>query len=558
MNIKLPVLTKKIFDLGSYSKPVLNYLLYNKIDICYKNYLKSLEYIWKREYEKALKEVNSGLKKCKENKSLYYLLLSNKFIILFYLKDIENFKILYNKIRKEYKKIPPTVRKITNQCIINYSLMNEDSNLSKSRFWSKDKEITPSTKLFLLIGKARKEIKEGRIEKGIFYYQNGLQIATKIPHPTGIITCCNDISWYLIIEKPFKSLYYAEKGIYYLSYYFEEPKINFYILDTNFNIERKLNFYRIFETGEIINIYKDDDFVKNKYSNLLNEIRKFEINFDKNLYKNSSNLRNYLKKQIKNIKKASKLTKISRNKLSNILDGKTKNIRGDTIRKLINGLNIDIDNNIPNEIFSEIIKIKIDQNFKNSVEYLKEKSEIEKNKLIVSTYMALFNRKDLYKYLIKKDVLKKIIYLIGNDFDNFINFTQKRYETKRFISYILNPPTFIKGRRDLILKFFDNIDKAKLNFIINFYLNIKENEREILDIFIRNYIRFNKISHILGINSDIRFKHNDIIESLNLNSNSCVLSYYSFSKWERVKFNRLLEKLDIAYKNKKIELNFKN
>ncbi|HQN48082.1 MAG TPA: hypothetical protein PL104_01295, partial [Caldisericia bacterium] len=244
----MPVLTKKIFDLGSYSKPVLSYLLDNKIDICYKNYLKSLEYIWKREYEKALKEVNSGLKKCKENKSLYYLLLSNKFIILFYLKDIENFKILYNKIRKEYKKIPPSVRKITNQCIINYSLMNEGSNLSKSRFWSKDKGISPSTKLFLLIGKARKEIKEGRIEKAIFYYQKGLQIATKIPHPTGIITCCNDISWYLISEKPFKSLYYAEKGIYYLAYYFEEPKINFYILDTIFNIEKKLNYYRIFET----------------------------------------------------------------------------------------------------------------------------------------------------------------------------------------------------------------------------------------------------------------------------------------------------------------------
>jgi len=558
MNIKLPVLTKKIFDLGSYSKPVLNYLLDNKIDVCYKNYLKSLENIWNREYEKALKEVNCGLKKCKENKSLYYLLLSNKLIILFYLKDIENFKILYNKIRKEYKKIPPSVRKITNQSLINYSFMNEDLNLPKSRFWSKDKEISPSTKLFLLIGKARKEIKEGRIEKGVSYYQKGLQIATKIPHPSGIITCYNDISWYLINEKPFKSLYYAEKGIYYLSYYFENPKIYFYILDTIFNIEKKLNYYKIFETSEIIDIYKDDDFVKSKYSNLLNEIKKFDVNFDKNLYKNSLKLRNYLKKQIKNINKTSKLTKISRNKLNNILNGKTKNIRGDTIRKLINGLNIDIDNNIPNEIFSEIIKIRIDQNFKNSVEYLKEKSEIERNKLIVSTYMALFNRKNLYKYLIKKDVLKRIIYLIDNDFYIFINFTQKKYETKRFISYILNPPTFIKGRRNLISKFLDNIDKAKLNFIINFYLNIKENEREILDIFIRNYIRFDKISHSLGINSDIRFKHNDIIESLNLNSNSCILSYYSFSKWERVKFNRFLEKFAIVYKDNKIELNFKN
>ena len=553
MNIKLPVLTKKIFDLGSYSKPVLNYLLDNKIDVCYKNYLKSLENIWNREYEKALKEVNCGLKKCKENKSLYYLLLSNKLIILFYLKDIENFKILYNKIRKEYKKIPPSVRKITNQSLINYSFMNEDLNLPKSRFWSKDKEISPSTKLFLLIGKARKEIKEGRIEKGVSYYQKGLQIAAKIPHPSGIITCYNDISWYLINEKPFKSLYYAEKGIYYLSYYFEDPKINFYVLDTIFNIEKKLNYYKIFETSEIIDIYKDDDFVKSKYSNLLNEIKKFDVNFNKNLYKNSLKLRNYLKKQIKNINKTSKLTKISRNKLNNILNGKTKNIRGDTIRKLINGLNIDIDNNIPNEIFSEIIKIRIDQNFKNSVEYLKEKSKIERNKLIVSTYMALFNRRNLYKYLIKKDVLKRIIYLIDNDFDIFINFTQKKYETKRFISYILNPPTFIKGRRNLISKFLDNIDKAKLNFIINFYLNIKENEREILDIFIRNYIRFDKISHSLGINSDIRFKHNDIIESLNLNSNSCILSYSSFSKWERVKFNRFLEKFAIAYKDNKIE-----
>ena len=553
MNIKLPILTKKIFDLGSYSKPVLNYLLNNKIDVCYKNYLKSLEYIWNREYEKALKEVNCGLKKCKENKSLYYLLLSNKFIILFYLKDTVNFKILYNKIRKEYKKIPPSVRKITNQFLINYSFMNEDLNLPKSRFWSKDKEISPSTKLFLLIGKARKEIKEGRIEKGVSYYQKGLQIAAKIPHPSGIITCYNDISWYLINEKPFKSLYYAEKGIYYLSYYFEDPKINFYVLDTIFNIEKKLNYYKIFETSEIIGIYKDDDFVKSKYSNLLNEIKKFDVNFNKNLYKNSLKLRNYLKKQIKNINKTSKLTKISRNKLNNILNGKTKNIRGDTIKKLVNGLNIDIDNDIPNEIFSEIIKIRIDQNFKNSVEYLKEKSKIERNKLIVSTYMALFNRRNLYKYLIKKDVLKRIIYLIDNDFDIFINFTQKKYETKRFISYILNPPTFIKGRRNLISKFLDNIDKAKLNFIINFYLNIKENEREILDIFIRNYIRFDKISHSLGINSDIRFKHNDIIESLNLNSNSCILSYSSFSKWERVKFNRFLEKFAIAYKDNKIE-----
>lgn len=540
MNIKLPVLTKKIFDLGSYSKPILNFMLENRIDICYRHYLKSLEYIWKREYLEALKEVNSGLKRCKNNISIYYLLLSNKFIISFYLNDTENLKNLYNKIRREYKKIPSSVRKIISQFLMNYSLMGQNTDFQKSRFWSKEKELSLSTKLFLLISKARREIKEKRIQNGISYYQKGLQIATKIPHPTGLITCFNDISWYLRNEKPLKSLYYAEKGIYYLGYYYEEPKINFYILDTIFSIEKKLNFYRIFETSELINNYKNDDFVKNKYSKLLNETRRYRVDFEKNLYKNSKSLRNYLKKYMKNINKASKITKISRDKLYDILNGKTKNIRGETIRKLINGLNIEIENNTPNEIFSELIKIKIDENFEKTISFLNEKEDIEKNKLIISTYMSLYDRKNQYRYLIKKDNLKKILYLINSDFEKFKEFTNKRYETKRFISYVLNPPIFIKGRRDLILKFLNNIHYENLNDFINFYLNINEDEREILDIFIRNYIRFNKITINLGENIEIE-KYKNIIDFLNFNTSSILLSLYFFSKWERVKFKKIIE-----------------
>lgn len=554
MNIKLPILTNKIFDLGSYSKPVLNFLLDNKIDICYKHYLKSLEYIWKREYNKAYEEVNSGLKKCKKNKSIYYLLLSNKFIISFYLKDNENLKLIYTKIRKEYEKIPPSVRKITNQSLTNYSLMSNSSNLPKSRVWSKDKEMSPSTKLFLLIGKARKEIKENKIQKGIIYYQKGLQIALRIPHPTGVITCFNDIAWYIQNKKSFKSLYYGEKGIYYLGYYFEEPKINFYILDTIFNIEKKLNFYRIYETSELIELYKDDEFVKSKYKNLLNEIKKYAVNFEKNLYKNNIKLRFYLKKHIKNIKKVSNSAKISRDKLINILNGRTEYIRSETIKKLIEGLNIDIEKNIPNEIFSELIKIKVNDNFKKAVEYLYEKPYIEKKKLVFATFMALFERKNTFKYLIKKGVLKEILYLINSDFDKFTHFVEKKFELKRFISYFLNPPEFIKGRKDLILKFLDNVDEENLNIIINYYLDMNENEKEIFDIFIRNYIRFNKISINLGIDNEIDLKYKNIFRLLNINANSFVLAYYFFKKWERVKFNRILKKLEFIYQDNKKSL----
>lgn len=554
MNIKLPVLTKRIFDLGSYAKPILYFLLDNKIDFCYKSYLKSLNYIWKREYKKADEELNLGLKKCKQSKSIYYLLLSNKFIISYYLNDSKTLKIIYSQLRKEYKKIPPTVRKIISQFLINYSLLKNDTDLPKSRFWSKDKELSQSTKLFILIGKARKKIKEGMLEEAISYYQKSLKIALKIPHPSGIITCYNDISWYLRDTKPLRSLYNAEKGLYYLGNYFEEPKTYFYILDTLFNIYKKLNYYRIYEISEFINLYKDDDFIKNRYINLLKNTKNYIINFEKNSYKNSFSLRNYLNKKIKNVKKTSKLTKISRDKLIKILNGKTKKIRSKTIRKFINGLNIDIEKGTPNQIFSELIKIKIDSNCQRSIENLSNKTYLEKNKLILSTFMALFIRKKIFKYLVKKDVLKEILYLINSDSFKFNDLVNKRYEIKRLVSYIINPPNFIKGRRDLILKFLDKLDEEKLNIIIDYYFNINENEREIIDVFIRNYIRFEKISINFGLDQKINLKIKDIVDFLNLNFNSFILSYYYFSKWERVKFNRIISKLEILIKDFRLKL----
>lgn len=554
MNIKIPVLTKRIFDLGSYSKPIVNYLLENKIDVCFRHYLNSLNFIWKRDYNNALNEINLGIKRCKENRSMYYLLLSHKLIIQLMLND-KNLIHTYNKLRREYKNIPPLIRKITNQALINSFQIIKNINLPKSRLWSKESELSSSTKLFLFIGKARKEIKENRIQEGINYYLKGLQIASKIPHPSGLITCLNDISWYLMDSKPLKSLYYAEKGVYYLGYYFEDPKIKFYVLDTLFNIEKKVNYLRIFETKELIQNFKNDEFVKSKYKELLRDIKNYDFNFDNNLYKNSVRFRNYLKKYIKNISSASKLTKISRSKLINILNGKVKNIRSETIKKLIIGLKIDIDKNTPKPIFSEFIKIKIDENFKNAVEFLKTISFEEKIKMVLSTYMALYNKESNFKYLIKKETLKRVIELIKNDFDSFLKFISKSYETKRFISYIINPPEFIKARRDLTTKFLDSLNINELNIFIDLYCNLSHKEREILDIFIRNYIRFNKISFKLNEdfnNFDELLNFINIFSNLNLDS--LILSYYYFSKWERVKLIRIIKKLQPIYKNFKQEL----
>ncbi len=553
MNIKLPYLSKKILELGSYTQPLLNFILENKIDPCLRHYLNSLDLIWKREYEKAKKEVELGLKLCKKNLSVYYLLLSNKFIVSYYLKDKE-FEILYKKIKGNLKKVPPTIRKIFNQFLLNYPLISNKNNYTKSRFWGNEKDLSNSTKLFLLIGKAREKIKEGKIDEGINFYLKGLKIGKNIPHPSGIITCLNDISWYLKDTKPLKSLYFSEKGLYYLGFFYEEPKMYFYLLDTSFWIEKSLNYYRIFELSKLINRYENDNYLSWRYLNLFKESKKYLFDLEKNLYENSIELRKFLKKNIKSLKLTSKITEIPRNTLRVILKGRVKNIKGETLRKLISKLNFEIDNETPKEILNEIVKLKLLYIFEKGVSFLKEKNFYQGKKLIIATYVSLFDREENFKTLTRRDVLEKLFYLYENDFEEFKNYIKSNLTFLEFFLNIITPNPFIKGRRDLILKFLNHLSDNELNDFIDFYLNLKERERLMLDIFLRNYIRFNRLS----INLNTKFENyillREISETLKLNFPFLILSLYYFSKRERVKIRRILLKLILILKKKEIKI----
>lgn len=553
MNVKVPYLSKKILELGSYTKPLLNFILENKIDLCLRHYLNSLDLIWKREYEKAKKEVELGLKYCKKNLSVYYLLLLNKFIISYFLKT-EEFDKLFIKLRKEYKKMPPTIRKILFLFIHNYSLISNKNNYLKSRFWSNEKELSNSTKLFLLIGKAREKIKEGKLDEGINFYLRGFKIGKNIPHPSGIITCLNDISWYLKDTKPLKSLYFLEKGLYYLGLFYEEPKMHFYLLDTSFWIEKSLNYYRIFELSKLINRYQNDGYLNERYLNLFKESKKYLFDLDKNLYENSIELRKFLKKNIKSLKLTSKITEIPRNTLRDILKGRVKNIKGETLRKLITKLNFEFDNETPKEILNEIVKLKLLDIYEKGISFLKEKNLYQGKKLIVATYISLFDREENFKTLTRRDVLEKLLYLYENDFEEFKNYLKSNSNFFEFVLNIIAPNPFIKGRRDLILKFLNHLNDDELNDFIDFYMNLKERERLMLDIFLRNYIRFNRLSINLNTKFENYLLFREISEILKLNFTSLILSLYYFSKRERVKIRRILLKLILIFKKKEIKI----
>ncbi|MBC7195589.1 MAG: hypothetical protein H5U37_08040, partial [Caldisericia bacterium] len=364
------------------------------------------------------------------NASLYYLLLSNLFLISFFLKD-KNFEKLYAFIRKNYRKIPSSIRKLLNLYIINYSFLSQNKNLNKSRFWSKESDFSPSTKLFLLIGKAREKIKEEKIEEAINFYNRGLKIAQSIPHPSGLITCLNDIAWYSLNLKPLKSLYFSEKGLYYLGYFYEEPKIYFYLLDTSFWIQKNLSYPRIFETKELIDYYNEDEFVKERYKNLLDETERFNVNFEKNIYENSEDLRNFLKKHIQNLSSASRKTKVARSKIFNIMKGIAKSVKGTTLRKLILGLNIEFDKDLPYPIYNELVKITIDNLFENSIKYLKNLEKFDGKKILISTFISLFNREKYFKMLSRKDIINKIFDLYEENFEKLVNYVKESFELKR-------------------------------------------------------------------------------------------------------------------------------
>ncbi len=542
MNLKVPILSRKIFEFGSYTKPLLNFLLEQKIDLAFKHYLNSLNYIWNREYQNAKREIELGFKKCKNNASLYYLLLSNLFLISFFLKD-ENFKRLYSFIRKNYRKIPASIRKIFTQYMVNYSKLFPNNYFSKSRFWSRDVHFSPSTKLFLFIGKAREKIMEEKIEDAISFYNKGIKIAQSIPHPSGLITCLNDIAWYSLNLKPLKSLYFSEKGLYYLGYFYEEPKMHFYLLDTSFWIQKNLSYSRIFETKELIEIYNSDEFVKERYKNLLEEIKNYNVEFEKNIYENTENLREFLKRYIDNFSLASRKTKIARSKIFNIMKGISKSIRGTTLRKLILGMNIEFEQNLPFPIYNELIKINIDKFFENSIKYFKKLDKIQGKKILISTFISLFNREKYFKMVSRKDVINKIFDLYEKDLNELIDYIKESFELKRFFAYFLSPPPFIKGRKELILKILNSIDEEKLNKFIYFYLSLKGDEQELFDIFLRNSMRFLKLSIKLNVEFENYITLKEFTSLFNINFDSAILSYYYFKGWERVKIKRIINKL---------------
>ena len=499
MNIKVPQVIDVLMKYGSFARPLVNWALSNdKLNSALKEYFKAIRYDWQKEYTLEFNCIERGIKSCKDDQTVKYLFLAQELSVLQNLKKPEGNRV-YIQLRREFHKVPKLARKTIATALLSYpSLKTNETDLLKTRLWSQYYQDDMSTQVFILLGKAREKIKTGNITEGIALYFKGLRIAKTIPHPTGIIESLNDSAWYIRHSHPHWALRLANQAIYWVGWYREDARSIFYVFDTFFEIQRIVSDQRLGETASLMTSLQkylpsgQGRGTGEYYKEIIQDCKYFIFDLEGSVYKNSNSLRNYLRRFIRSISSASVSSNISRGKLSAILNGKTKTVRGETIRKLIKGLKLKLNQlNDPTPLINEWMKIKIEDAFFDSLEKLKGIKPSNRIISLLLAYMTIFSRKERLPYLSRKGKLERAIKLCTADMNEFTNFMSNRYETMRFVSDMINEMhPFIEGRKDLVKKFLGRMPKKRMRMFAVSYAELTEGDRKTVDAFARNYTRY--------------------------------------------------------------------
>ncbi|HOP95684.1 MAG TPA: hypothetical protein PL130_07940 [Dictyoglomaceae bacterium] len=549
MNRKVPNTAYILFKYGFLAKPFLNLILEENINKAWKHYFKSQKFEWQNNYEKALEEVERGLKLCKRDLTLFYLLYAEKTLFLKILRNPEG-DTLFQRIRKDYAKIPTLARKIVAPTLSDYFVHKyEDLSVQKIRFWSKEYKLDKSSYLFLLLAKARIEIKNNNLRKGISLYFEGFRIAKEIPHPTGILSALNDSSWYIKEKHPKFSLRSIKNACYFAGWYKEEIGCVFFVLDTLLEVQKITKDPSIFETINIINTVEKELpkgsgwGTREHYKNTLEFAQKFSIDIKSKTYENSEEIRKYLKNTLgkRKIYESAEIVGLTPRNLSLLLNGKTQRVKDATIRKFIESFNPSIDIlKSPLPFLTECIKMEMEKNFKENLEKFLNLPIEERNLLFISTYMSLLREKNFY--LSREGRIKSLFELMIKDQKRFIKQVEKDYEFMKFFNNMFNSINLIySARKNLALNFLRNLPQSRQEEFIEFYIKLEEKDKKLIDTFVRNYVRYDRkwevnvpsFKELEGFRKKFRLKKTPIALSL----------YYFDKKSQRERLISLLRKV---------------
>ncbi len=569
MNRKVPRVVNLIDTFGSFSEPFLNMILDSgNLKYGWKKYFTALKLSWKNKFSLALNEINEGLKVCQKDKTLYYLLLSRKLHTLMGMKDPQG-DLIYANLMKNESNIPFTARKYVMPILLNYRSIRKIEEgvkeLRRARIWGGKYVDDRRTQIFLFLGKAREKIEIGEITEGFSLFLKSFRIASHIPHPLGITDSLNDMSWYMRKTHPYWACGIAKQAVYWAGWYKEDVTSVFYTFDTLFECQEIVNDYQLYKSANVMLLaikhlpHGTGRETQEHYYDKINFCERIVPNFKISEYENSKSLRKYLKSKMRSATYTQKISNVGKANILAILNGRVKKVRGDTLRKFVRALKLNLSpDNCPFPIWNEYVKVKTEKDFLKSVEKLKKIKNDQRQIDLVITYMTYLDRRKSLPYLSQSGKLEKVFTLLEN-LEKFKDFTSKSYEMMEFVCNMTNKMyPFFQARKDLAKKFIKNMPKMAKEIFIKRYIEmsanrpfIVENDREAIDKFARNYIRYDinwginlKSMKLPQVDHSQRIVLERIMQIFHLRKIPALLAYYALEdENEKKRLLKVLKKL---------------
>jgi len=528
LNKKLCEILDLLFKHGQYSKPfVVNFLQFFTGPECF--YLKARLLSWRNEYDRALYEIEKGLKTVDSTRA-EYLLCALKLSLLSKTGAKQTDKMIV-KLKKGLHRIPPIARKLIISTILNHTIRS--CGVEKIRIWGKLYENDLATWCAVQIAFARKLYRTGDINKSVRLLLNVYKTARRLPNPSQMISALNNAAWYLKKDHPYWALKISRQSVYWMGWYKEWEDASANIFDTLLELQilSHDNFEAFIKT---ILMLKMRD-LNGSYMKKI-QIWK-DITLGTSMYRNQKRLRRWIGSIGNSMSDISRKTGIDRKVLTKIISGEVRNIKGETIRKIIQGSrNFDVFK-APYPIYNELVKIEIEKRFEEAIESLRQLPLSERQTLFISTYMAQIKRDKFY--LSRKDKFKEAYEMLG-EIGKFERYMFKRYETMEFMIDMMRAHPYIEGRKAVVRKAIDRMGKKKKEDFIHGYIELEEEDRKLLDRFLRNYGRYDGIRFGMRIDGPERVRA--FAKRYRLKIQPCFIAYWCEEDGRtRRKLERILE-----------------
>ena len=543
-----------VISYGSFASPLVNCLIGTENNENIVLYLKILRKKWRTKDIELYKEVEIAIKGCK-NSGIRYLLFDLQLDITKSLKMLDINKKLYFKLKKEFGKVPPDYRSIVGKGIMSNKEYVNKASYKEFRTWSEmyieediDKAVTYHTEALKLFNRNPEKNKFEILE----HFEASFEKALEHPHPTFILASLNNASWYLRKILPDQAKKITSKLGFYCGYYLENGSSIIDYLDTITSFYRMNGNNDFYTYSELFiyhyEMYRDqNEIFKKKFKRNIDYFRKYSdvstfMTLKTSEIKFSKGLRTFFNERIFNANRFARENEISKSAVYSALHGKTKYIRIKTLEKMIKGLKLMQDFENP-KIINYIIQNTNERNqFEKNWSRLKYLSFYQLKRYFLRCFMVLtpFHKIEIAKLLRKCNGDKKKLYEFLRSDNNLIflvnleNTNNQFYQARmKLVSVLFNhveSENFSDEKEPIVLRKY-------MNHLFKLYSFVKSfDEAESLNIFFRNYTRYNETQWKININELLSERFADpeyfIIQkfcnNLNLNPLIAYLSFWYF------------------------------